>query len=74
MEKLLSRKLILGALAIAGNVGLILGLAVIDRALLTEAQNLVYAALIGINGIAGFGVFKQAELDRNGDVSVSGSS
>lgn len=64
MGKLLSRKLILGALAIAGNVGLVVGLAVIDRTLLVEAKEIVALAMVNVTGIAGVVAVKQADIDK----------
>ena len=63
LGKLLSRKLILGALAIAGNAGIVLGVAVIDPVLLTEAKEIIALAMFDITAITGVVAIKQADID-----------
>ena len=69
MGKLLSRKLVLGAMAIAGHVGIVVGVAVVDPTLLVEAKEIVALAMVNITAITGIGVIKQADIDKAAVVS-----
>ena len=62
MKRLISRKLVLGALAIAGNVGIVVGLAVINVALITP--EMVFFSLANVTAIAGIITVKQADIDK----------
>ena len=64
LGKLVSRKLVVVMLAIAGNVGIVLGLAIIDRDLLIDAKEVILLAVAAITGLGGYQVTKQAEIDR----------
>lgn len=64
MNGLMSRKLAAAVAAMAGVVGLVLGLAVIEPGLLTDAKEVVGVAVIGIIGLGGYHMTKQAEVDR----------
>ena len=59
-----SRKLAGLIAAIIGIVGLLLGLAVIQPSIITEAQDVVMLAVAAIAGLGGFLVLKQALIDE----------
>ena len=67
LGKLVSRKLIVVTLAIVGNVSLVLGLALIDTKLLTEAKEVILLVVVAITGLGGYQVTKQAEIDRTSE-------
>ncbi len=66
MEKLTSRKLILGALTIAGIVGLWIGTAIVEPSLFETAHNELRIAMALIAGVGGSGAFLQYVIDKNG--------
>lgn len=63
MQRLSSRKLAGVIAAIMGVVGLVLGLAVIHPAALTEAKDVVLAAIVAVAGLGGFQVWRQSISD-----------
>lgn len=65
MKTLSSRKLVGVIASILGVVGLILGLAVIQPDVFTEAVNVVLLAIVGIVGLGGFQVHRQAAIDES---------
>ncbi len=64
MNTLSSRKLVGIIAAIVGVVGLILGLAIIQPDVFTDATNVVLLAIAGIVGLGGFQVHRQATIDE----------
>ena len=73
MKTLSSRKLVGLIAAIVGVVGLVLGLAILQPDVFTEATNVVLLAIAGIVGLGGFQLHRQAIIDeQNGpDFNVS---
>ena len=68
MQSLSSRKLVGSIIAVIGVVVLVLGLAVIHPAALTEGKDVVLAAILGIVGLGGFHVLRQSMNDELIDV------
>ncbi len=67
MTPLSSRKLVGLIAAIVGVVGLILGLAVIQPEVFTDATNVVLLATAGIVGLGGYQVHRQGIIDEQAD-------
>ena len=67
MQFLSSRKLAGVIAAILGNLGVVLGLAVIYPEALTTATEVVMLTLAGITGLGGFQVWRQAVIDEMGE-------
>jgi hypothetical protein len=66
LDKLTSRKLILGAFTIAGIVGLWIGTALVEPSLFETARNELRIAMALIAGVGGSGAFLQYVIDKNG--------
>jgi hypothetical protein len=64
MQTLSSRKLVGIIAVIIGVVGLVLGLAVIHPAALTEAKDVVLLAIAGVVGLGGYQVWRQSINDK----------
>ena len=64
MDKLSSRKLAGVIAAILAIVGLVLGLAVIQPTVFTEATEVVLVSIGAIAGLGGFQVYRQAVIDE----------
>ncbi len=62
--KFLSRKLFAAAVAMGAITGLLVGLAIIDTALLETNKDLLIIAIAAIAGLGGFAVNKQAQVDQ----------
>lgn len=66
MTNLTSRKLAAVIAAILGIVGLLVGLALLNAALLADNKELLIFAIGAIAGLGGYVVNQQAKLDANG--------